>query len=278
MKGAVVYFLHFSQNGKKKFKLMSKKMIKANKMNNEKSDKGKHAFRSCEKEVRRYYKQKEALPDFVLDFEKEEYMKDVEWKRELKEGTVLYSIKDAEGLLFIKNLWSVDEQIKWSTQSLKRFIEPPNKTNLTPYYLKEDLENLLDKSIEYVKNTDKITLKKEKLSNKMTPVKLLDALRFSTLGYQYDWTRRVYPPEDYVPFPENLGDEVKRISKECGFQHYTPEAAIVNFYKSNSKLCGHYDDAEFYYGKKQVRKHSTLNRFSFLVKIKKVQSFPYLWD
>lgn len=77
-------------------------------------------------------------------------------------------------------------------------------------------------------------------------LQLAQKLRWITLGYQYDWTNRCYKKEHYVPFPEELHKMARIwISKvDTKYKDFNAEAAIVNFYTSDSTLCGHLDDAE----------------------------------
>lgn len=81
----------------------------------------------------------------------------------------------------------------------------------------------------------------------------LGSLRWASIGPCYDWTSRVYrKDQDYVPLPKDMAIFAKRIwalvsgedhggSKEA---EYTPNAALINYYREGDKLCGHKDDAE----------------------------------
>jgi len=68
-------------------------------------------------------------------------------------------------------------------------------------------------------------------------------LRWSCLGYHYDWTERKYEEDLLSPFPSELSDLCKNMAAHVG-QHIIPEAAIVNFYPQGSYMSGHVDDAE----------------------------------
>jgi alkylated DNA repair protein alkB homolog 1 len=80
---------------------------------------------------------------------------------------------------------------------------------------------------------------------------LLQNLRWTSIGPVYDWTQRRYRIEDnHVPLPEYLytfsTDIWSKVSDRVkGPAHpYTPNAALINYYREGDKLCGHKDDAE----------------------------------
>lgn len=64
-------------------------------------------------------------------------------------------------------------------------------------------------------------------------------LRWLTLGGQYDWTRKEYPPVQPPKFPEDIGDLIHGM-----FPHMRPEAAIVNVYSPGDTLALHRDVSE----------------------------------
>ncbi|MCJ1402543.1 hypothetical protein MMC11_005763 [Xylographa trunciseda] len=64
-------------------------------------------------------------------------------------------------------------------------------------------------------------------------------LRWMTLGGQYDWTQKVYPPETPPPFPQDIGNLVHSL-----FPDMIPEAAIVNVYSPGDTLSLHRDVSE----------------------------------
>ena len=63
-------------------------------------------------------------------------------------------------------------------------------------------------------------------------------LRWVTLGGQYDWTQKRYPPES-PPFPADLAAFIRGI-----FPEMTAEAAIVNVYTPGDTLSIHRDVSE----------------------------------
>ncbi|TKA49091.1 hypothetical protein B0A54_01167 [Friedmanniomyces endolithicus] len=63
-------------------------------------------------------------------------------------------------------------------------------------------------------------------------------LRWMTLGGQYDWTAKTYPPTPPPPFPEDVKNLVE------GLFPMEAEAAIVNLYSPGDTLSVHRDVSE----------------------------------
>ncbi|KAI9851362.1 MAG: hypothetical protein M1838_003918 [Thelocarpon superellum] len=68
---------------------------------------------------------------------------------------------------------------------------------------------------------------------------LAKKLRWMTLGYQYDWTQKVYPDETPPPFPPDLVHLLQGL-----FPEMSPQAAIVNLYSPGDTLGLHRDVSE----------------------------------
>lgn len=64
-------------------------------------------------------------------------------------------------------------------------------------------------------------------------------LRWVTLGGQYDWTAKVYPPETPPPFPQDVADLLK-----AAFPETDAQAAILNLYSAGDTLSAHRDVSE----------------------------------
>lgn len=64
-------------------------------------------------------------------------------------------------------------------------------------------------------------------------------LRWLTLGGQYNWTTKEYPPETPPPFPKDIATLVHSL-----FPDMRPEAAIVNLYTPGDTLSVHRDVSE----------------------------------
>lgn len=71
-----------------------------------------------------------------------------------------------------------------------------------------------------------------------------DKLRWSSLGYHYDWTNREYRADFKTPFPQPLAQLSQDLAALAGYPKLKAEAALVNYYTSSSIMGAHVDDAE----------------------------------
>jgi alkylated DNA repair protein alkB family protein 1 len=77
-------------------------------------------------------------------------------------------------------------------------------------------------------------------------------MRWSTLGFSYDWTKRVYHADRHSPFPRDLqvviASLVRRLPADEGMRFaaegYEAQTAIVNYYPVGSSMCAHQDLSE----------------------------------
>lgn len=72
------------------------------------------------------------------------------------------------------------------------------------------------------------------------------SMRWTTLGYHYDWTNKVYLEANKDEFPADLDNLVKVIADCLHFNDYRSEAAIINFYPVGTTLSAHTDHSEFH--------------------------------
>lgn len=145
----------------------------------------------------------------------------------------------------------MEQQLHWINQSLQVYTLPPNNTNLNPFH--GSIPHLFEDALkEYIsspsiikegkkKEHDHSITKKKKLPP--TTIELLEKLRWTTLGYQYDWTNRTYPKDKHYDFPKDLLKTTKEIAERVGSE-IEPQAAIINYYSNDSTLGGHLDDVE----------------------------------
>ncbi|KAJ3306621.1 hypothetical protein HDV03_004761 [Kappamyces sp. JEL0829] len=97
----------------------------------------------------------------------------------------------------------------------------------------------IDSPVDYMIRDDDVELPK-----------VLNRLRWVTLGHQYDWSKKEYHFDRVPPFPASL----ERISRQIveltspltGYdpQKWKPEAGIVNFYQPGDSLTAHQDKSE----------------------------------
>ncbi|KAL3266581.1 hypothetical protein HHI36_010745 [Cryptolaemus montrouzieri] len=127
----------------------------------------------------------------------------------------LYELLSSPGLVFIKNPFTAIGQRYWTVRCLRDYPFAPNRTNLR------------EQSFELSKSG-----------------KTQLPLRWTTLGYQYDWDSKVYSEELKNVFPEDLAKLSRILGEVLGFENFCAQAAIVNYYYFNSTLSGHTDHSE----------------------------------
>ncbi|OEL17348.1 Alpha-ketoglutarate-dependent dioxygenase alkB, partial [Dichanthelium oligosanthes] len=168
---------------------------------------------------------------------------------------------------------STEEQCYWIRESLKTFPQPPNRTNLTAIYgsisdllvaaknqkILVEVENpdvqerneqnngggkTQSKNFKFVDDPE---IQKEEECRSTTATTLVRKLRWSTLGLQFDWSKRNYD----VSLPHNkIPDALASLAKNMAIpampsgEEFKPEAAIVNYYGPSDMLGGHVDDME----------------------------------
>nr|CAD7201988.1 unnamed protein product [Timema douglasi] len=130
----------------------------------------------------------------------------------------------AQGLLLIPNPFTGPGQRYWVCRCLRDYTHKPQRLNLDAH---GDLKNgeewweLCNKSLE----------------NKQ---RLLKKLRWATLGYHHNWDSKMYSQEAHDTFPADLATLCQFVARVAGFEDFSAEAAIVNFYHMDSTLSGLY--------------------------------------
>ncbi|XP_072961497.1 DNA N(6)-methyladenine demethylase ALKBH1A [Typha angustifolia] len=184
----------------------------------------------------------------------------------------VFCFKDRPGFFFIPSALTIEEQCHWIQESLTTFPQPPNRTNLTAIYGPIlDLFNAVrsQKVLIETENTDKLVDHDLKNSENILHSRkflfyeganmcgkqscksvaasvLLRKLRWSTLGLQFDWSKRNYD----VSLPHNkIPDALSLLAKKMAVPalssgEFHPEAAIVNYFGPSDMLGGHLDDME----------------------------------
>uniref|UniRef100_A0A182W530 Fe2OG dioxygenase domain-containing protein n=1 Tax=Anopheles minimus TaxID=112268 RepID=A0A182W530_9DIPT len=142
-----------------------------------------------------------------------------EWK--------VYELTTRPGLLVLANPFTCSGQRHWIMRSMSDYPTYPNITNLT------------NRDVEYswLEELQSIPTESERR-------KFAKQLRWATLGYQYDWTNKVYDEARKEQFPTELSSLVKYVATAFGYGWFSPEAAIVNYYPIGSTLAGHTDHSE----------------------------------
>eukprot|EP00051_Salpingoeca_urceolata_P009897 m.120304 g.120304 ORF g.120304 m.120304 type:complete len:276 (-) comp16499_c0_seq1:21-848(-) len=138
------------------------------------------------------------------------------------------------GLIVVTNAFTDQGQRHWVRQCLERYpSQNSNRTNLHAHHpgtVTTDGGGLWARASK----PDAVPPDKE----------LLHRLRWTTLGFHYDWTRKIYTREAHSAFPEDLQRLCDTCSRLLGLGPYSAEAAIVNYYHERSTLAGHTDHSE----------------------------------
>lgn len=130
----------------------------------------------------------------------------------------MYTLTNLPGFYFIPNPFTDNQQKYWITKCIKEYPigNPTNISNLS------DNQNMWTE------------FKKENMKG----------LRWTSLGYHFQWGPRVYESHKHSPYPAELQD----LASHFGSLVCTPmraQASIINFYASTKdKMGAHVDDSE----------------------------------
>ncbi|KAM6562544.1 hypothetical protein CsatB_022542 [Cannabis sativa] len=244
------------------------------------------AFRRAEKKYKLYYdstlkNKKKKVPrevdlSEVLDFKS--ILQSFNTKGQIPAGIVtlenhsghrLFCLENCPGFYFIPGALSVEEQCKWIKESLISFPQPPNRTNHNPFYgpmdnlfvaakekkvFVEELSSSPAPSVDSSLDPKRWKLVEEqevssigKSCKTISASVLLRKLRWSTLGLQFEWSKRNYDVSlPHNKIPDALCGLAKRLAAPAmpSGEEFKPEAAIVNYFGLGDTLGGHLDDME----------------------------------
>jgi alkylated DNA repair protein alkB family protein 1 len=187
----------------------------------------------------------------------------------------------APGLLLLRASINTQTQADIINLCLSRYAKPPNLTNLDAHFEMPidgifntfcNSENLLIQPRQFQSSTQTVydqTHPESKLlidpptdpirNKKPIPIsKVLNRLRWVTLGYQYNWTAKTYFFDRSPPFPSYIHSIVTGIlhtAQQAGFidlvDDYKSQAGIINFYhvknsnfQPGDSLTAHQDKSE----------------------------------
>ncbi|GFS14680.1 alkylated DNA repair protein alkB homolog 1-like [Elysia marginata] len=144
-----------------------------------------------------------------------------EWK--------VFEFPNNPGFQVILNPFIDGYQSYWVSRCLHDFSsDKANITNMTG-------QPEFDFSDVWLNFLQKSTLEKKDPINK---------LRWTTLGYHYDWNSKEYSESRKNDFPKDVHILSQYISNVLGFGQFNAEAGIVNYYHMDSTLAGHTDHSE----------------------------------
>lgn len=185
---------------------------------------------------------------------------------------LVFSLDNRPGFYFIPGALSVEEQCKWIRESLTCFPQPPNRTNHNAIYgpvhdllvaakegkvfVEESSSSCLESECTSVSNEDAhrwkfyeedVAKSLGKTCKTVSASNLLRKLRWSTLGLQFEWSKRNYDVSlPHNKIPDALCQLAKRMAAPAmhSGEEFQPEGAIVNYFGLGDTLGGHLDDME----------------------------------
>ena len=225
-------------------------------------------FKKVEKKYKLYQNKQTDFSD-LIDFEKnipDDCTKLNLTHPETNQPLVAYKFdSNPEGLIVIKNYFSLKQQIEIAHKALNEYIFDPFRTNLfiyedySPYPVKyrEQLaqeqaqetlegENEADTVNDY--NPEAPPYNYKHFIHLGEDYNFNSKLRWANLGHQYNWTNRCYYPADHQNHQEELPPVLDKAAidlvKLLDMGGYKPQSVIVNFYNRKSAMGGHLDDGE----------------------------------
>jgi len=128
------------------------------------------------------------------------------------------TIDSKPGLMLLRGVFQPTAHLYWLDRCLRSYPEAPNVTNFNAHCETQPTDIWRGED--------------------------LNQLRWTTLGYHYDWVLKEYRDEFRSPFPTDLDRLSRTVAAAIGYDRFVPETAIVNYYPPKSTLNGHVDRAE----------------------------------
>lgn len=196
-------------------------------------------FKKSEKKYRHYLKKETDFSE-VIDLNKyDSSMANICTKSEITDPVtnksyVMFRFSFPPGLCVIKNVLTIPEQLDLTKKCLNEYHKKPNRTNLYIYEQNPDPKSdepvqTYDLSLFLVDDPEKYYFNKK--------------IRWSNIGFQYDWNDRLYP-SGQTEIPDDLKQFPLKVLKLLNFEKYIPECVIVNYYAQRNYMGGHLDDGE----------------------------------
>jgi alkylated DNA repair protein alkB homolog 1 len=146
-----------------------------------------------------------------------------------------FRISDRPGFLLIVNAFTIDEQKYWIRKCLDEYTKWDHPTNLSNMILSSNSTMIISSG----------SLWNWTQTGDNDRARILRGLRWTTLGYHYDWTRKIYRKDHWTPFPSELSCLARLfVETFSSTKHFIPEAAIINYYQPGDTLMCHCDTSE----------------------------------
>lgn len=168
-----------------------------------------------------------------------------------------YTLERIPGLVILPHILSPDTQRRLVMQIMQEYARSPNKCNLDAHYTlpEQGLWNMLESDASLGTTTTFSDDQNASISIK----DMLKRMRWTTVGYQYDWSTKTYPSEQSTHLPPDLVDMTRAIVScidgattdhasipiyAYPGDHYLPEAGVINYYHLKDTLTAHVDQSE----------------------------------
>lgn len=145
----------------------------------------------------------------------------------------VFKFQNKPGLFLIKNPFTPIGQRYWIRKLLEDYTKHPHPNNLLPSRFSEKVIQDFWSSLNNESDEQHKRLIKK-------------SMRWTTLGYHYDWTNKIYDENFKNEFPRDLHELTTIFAEALGFENYKSEAAIINFYPVGTTLSAHTDHSEFF--------------------------------
>lgn len=163
------------------------------------------------------------LPDYVVKHRVD--IASADSNSSVQHTAQLYSFTQLPGFYIVHNALNVQQQLYWCNKCITEYSAVQHN-NLTNLYGDFDTSQLWQQAVQTGDFTH------------------FNRLRWSSLGYHYDWTQRTYSADNRdAVFDAELAALCMHAAELCGHT-LSAEAAIVNYYVDGGSMGGHVDDAE----------------------------------
>jgi len=143
----------------------------------------------------------------------------------------VFTFRDYPGFFFIVNPFQNGYQRYWASRCIKDFPQDvDNVTNLS--------------ALGGERGADLWSPFANKLSCDLHKDDPLRKLRWTTLGYHYNWSAQEYHEYKRGGFPKDVAHLSQHLALSLGFHNFSPEAAIVNYYYQDTNMGPHTDRSE----------------------------------
>lgn len=175
----------------------------------------------------------------------------------------VFCLQNRPEFYFIPEALSIEQQRQLIKESLTSFPQPPNRTNHNATYgpisdlftaakerkslVKEESSSKDVDSERWKFLEEPVVSSRGNICKSISASILLRKLRWSTLGLQFEWSKRNYDVSlPHKKIPDALCELAKQMAAPAMpmGEEFHPEAAIVNYFGPGDMLGGHLDDME----------------------------------